>query len=156
MSRALSSSLDPKQSFHTTFTTNISGLRPANDCTLHLLHVLPADCFIDPYQLKEHQDAFSFQLWGTSNLELPTSAVPSNGSVLLITSNRPEGDLSEDDQVTIRVPLHMRYSRPGQDSTRLVNIPWPLGFWACSAQGNICTSHIGTRTDIIASRHTDS
>ena len=131
---SLVSSLHPKDGFHTTYTTQISitQLSALQNCSLHLYYTLPPLIFIDPYELVHHQHSYDFKHWGTSNLELPVTAVNLEGSALLLDVSFP--DDASVDVVEVRVPLHMRYGEPAQ-STRsghqTAEIPWPVGFLAC-------------------------
>ena len=39
--------------------------------SVHVLDTLPPLVFVDKYELANHHESYSFQFWGTSNLEYP-------------------------------------------------------------------------------------
>jgi GPI mannosyltransferase 1 subunit X len=135
MSR-LSSFLSTKCGFHTTFTSQIivDDSPELTKCTLYLLHILPPRVFVDPYELANYKNFYTFRLWGTSPSELPVIAVPSNGSVLLLNVSLPKHSPCLPQNITLDVPLHIRYGESVQLNTSDVGpmeVPWPIGFWAC-------------------------
>jgi len=100
-------------------------------CSLHLLYTLPARSFIDPYELQNYKDVYTFKYWGTSSLELPVTAVDPNDAVLLLNISLP---ISTPFNVTLDVPLHIRYgqsSKSSEPSDIDVKIPAASGFWTC-------------------------
>src|ERR1700721_1194431 len=126
---SLRSSLEPAQGFHRTFTTTIT-TSSESSCSLHLYHKLPPIVFVDPYELAHYQDAYTFRQWGTSNLELPVSAVSPEGSAVLLNVTLPSGNSN----ATVQLPVHFRYPRPappGTDGYCEEEIPWPIAFMAC-------------------------
>jgi hypothetical protein len=145
----LLSSITPKDGFHPTSTTHIlsnHSVLPSftsSNCTLHLYFTLPPLIFIDPYELANHAQFYTFEHWGTANLELPVHAVPQNNSGLLLNVNvppehvlwtwddpGPEADIA----LEIKVPLHLRYGDPASASNsgyHTVEMNWPTGFLAC-------------------------
>jgi hypothetical protein len=146
----LLSSITPKDGFHPTSTTRIllsnHSVLPSftsSNCTLHLYFTLPPLIFIDPYELANHVQFYTFKHWGTANLELPVHAVPQNNSRLLLNANVPpmwtrDGlELEADDTdvvLEIKVPLHLRYGDPVSGSNsghHTVEMNWPTGFLAC-------------------------
>lgn len=131
----LSSFLATKSGFHTTFTSQIIVDDPdLTKCTLHLLHILPPRVFVDPYELANYKKFYTFRLWGASPLELPVIAVASNGSVLLLNILLPNHSTCLPQNITLDVPLHIRYGESVQSNTSdvgPVEVPWPTGFWAC-------------------------
>ena len=133
VSQLFSSSLSRNHGFHTTSNTRITldDQEMLTACSLHLLYTLPARSFIDPYELQNYKDIYTFKYWGTSSLELPVTAVDPNDAVLLLNISLP---ISTPFNVTLDVPLHIRY---GQSSKSLepsdidVKIPVASGFWTC-------------------------
>ena len=151
----LFSSITPEDGFHRTSATHIiitnhsvlpSSVTP--NCTLHLYFSLPPLIFIDPYELSNYAQFYTFKHWGTANLELPVQAVSQNNSWLLLNVNVPQervlwarddphleaGHDEIDVALEIKVPLHLRYGNPsyasnsGYDTTEM---DWPTGFLSC-------------------------
>ncbi|KAJ7691586.1 PIG-X [Mycena rosella] len=118
------SSLLHEQSFHPVFKTSISA--PGSDfeeCSLHLHYTLPPLVFVDPFELDNRADAYSFQYAGPSNLELPVAALPDESSALLLrVVGRPQD---------VQVPLHVRYGALGPTPFQHTPLPWPDAFFAC-------------------------
>jgi GPI mannosyltransferase 1 subunit X len=144
----LSSSLSTTHGFHSVYSTQIIVDDHADiaKCTVHLLHIFPPRVFVDPYELLNHKDFYTFRLSGTSNLELPVMAVGPEGSALLLNILFPRA-FHGTQNVTVDVPLHIRYGEPAQprspktsdDGT--VKVPWPTAFWACPSS---CKFHLAT------------
>ncbi|KAH9946408.1 uncharacterized protein BXZ73DRAFT_95906 [Epithele typhae] len=115
---SLDSALQP-QGFHFTVSTS---------CALHVLHDLGPDVYADEYELAQRPD-YTTALWGLSDLERPLSAVPPDGTVLLLTAGLRPGS-----SVTLDVPLHARYATPvSGDSAayHTARLRRPLGFLSC-------------------------
>ena len=142
------SSITPEDGFHPTSTTRIiisHGILPSSvtsNCTLHLYFSLPPLIFIDPYELSNHAEFYTFKYWGTANLELPVQVVSQNNSGLLLNVNVPsehvDDPYSEADEIDvaleIKVPLHLRYGNPGSASNcgyHITEMDWPTGFLLC-------------------------
>jgi hypothetical protein len=128
----LSSSLTTTYGFHTTCSTHIiiNDRADLRRCTCHLLYILPPRVFVDPYELANYRDFYTIKLSGNSNLELPVAAVDSKGSVLLLNVLLPKTGMQN---VTVDVPLHLRYGEPVQPDAwdGSVKVPLPTGFWVC-------------------------
>ncbi|KAI0267131.1 PIG-X [Gloeopeniophorella convolvens] len=127
----LSSTLTPTQSFHTTSTTRIAlrGTR-ARGCGLRLHFALPAQLFADPFELQHRAAAYTFERFGTGNLEAPVFAPGAGGpSALLLDVTSPEGET----EIEVEVPLHARYGVPKSSGDMLdeVMLLPPEAFWAC-------------------------
>jgi len=142
----LSSSLSTIHGFHTTYSTQITTNHLADlaRCTCYLLHILPPRIFVDPHELANHRDFYTFRLSDKSNSELPVTAVDSKNSALLLDVLLPKIFLPGTQNVTVDVPLHVRYGQPVQldawdDGS--VEVPWPTGFWVCPSS---CTSYHAT------------
>ena len=106
----LSSSISPAYGYHRTSLTRISFthpelLGPIKNCTLYLHFTLPPLIFVDPYELAHYEESYSFRHWGTSNLELPVTAVPQESSFLLLTVKTTKSDTRE---MEVKLPLHVR------------------------------------------------
>jgi hypothetical protein len=132
----MSSTLSTTNGFHTTWTTAVKLARDADkagDCSLYVLYDLPPHVFVDPYELANYRDSYTFQLSGTRNLELPVIALHSPGSNLLL--NVSLGSMSESGDVSVDVPLHLRYGKPGSLDYHQERIPSPTAYIACPADG---------------------
>ncbi|KAJ6495406.1 PIG-X [Mycena sanguinolenta] len=132
-----SSSLHP-ESFHPVFKTSISAPGHEN-CTLNLHYELSPMIFVDPYELSNRADTYSFKYAGPSNLELPVFALSGDdeeeNAALLVSVAQP---LSADGVLDVEVPLHARYghtrsstSESSENSFQLTPLPWPDAFLAC-------------------------
>ncbi|KAF8622824.1 hypothetical protein AX15_006740 [Amanita polypyramis BW_CC] len=132
MSR-LTSALHPEHGSHIAATTTIQISEQQRqwleNCTGHLVYTLPPLVFIDKYELANYHESYSFQHWGTSNLEYPVFAVDQSDSILLLNI-RPIHDA---EVVQIRVPLHLRYGKPVSDGSPYeeTKMRWPEGVFAC-------------------------
>ncbi|RAK95147.1 uncharacterized protein BO80DRAFT_460006 [Aspergillus ibericus CBS 121593] len=109
-------------------------------CALHAYLTLPSYIFGDKYQLSTTDPLFldSHHLValravsGATDLEAPDWFVSHWGSNWLLELATPT-DLPEEWNVT--VPLHLRYLRPSETGYRTAGVPWPVVFWACTAEG---------------------
>lgn len=138
----ISSTLNPTKGFHTTSTTRfaVRGSR-SHSCTLHLHFRLPAQLFVDPYELAHRQASYTFERFGGGNLEAPVFAPAAGGpSTLLLDLIIPESvdnvDQGDDNVFSVEVPLHARYGVPksGGELMDEVVLPPPTAFWACPHQ----------------------
>lgn len=117
--------LSPTQGFHTTSTTTIETTSPKPECSLHLHYQLPPQIFVDPYELVHRSASYAYIHDGTANLELPVSAVDPAGSAVLL-------DVAANaSNVTIELPLHLRYPRLDESGISTLSVPLPIVFWAC-------------------------
>lgn len=145
---ALVSSVFPKDGFHPISTTTISSPTFELGCSLHLHFSLPPLIFVDPYELAHHEQFYTFKHWGTSNLELPVTAVDEGGSSVLLNVDIPEGAK----EVEVKLPLHLRYGNPAEASSsghHSVEMAWPNGFLACpfdSGYFHTCESNSAPNT----------
>ncbi|GKZ66389.1 protease B nonderepressible form [Aspergillus niger] len=110
-------------------------------CALHAYLTLPSYIFGDKYQLSSDDPLFleSHHLValravsGATDLEAPDWFVPHWGSNWLLELATPSaGQVPEEWNVT--VPLHLRYLRPSESGYRSAGVPWPVVFWACTAE----------------------
>ncbi|KAL4883326.1 protein pbn1 [Aspergillus karnatakaensis] len=116
--------------------------RPDAACALHAYLTLPSSLFGDKYQLsttdplflKSHNLAALHAVAGETDLEAPDWFVSRWGSNwLLELATPPESDhMTENWNVT--VPLHLRYLPPSESGYGLADVPWPVVFWACTAE----------------------
>jgi len=131
-------SISPSQGFHFIISDLISPnavQSPLQDrnCAFYILHGLPSDVFIDPYELHQRvQDRITpsfVGIWGDTDLELPVAAVdPDHGSSILfgpfspasVATTAPPDRLVDKSQprsgsaemLKIDFPLHARYPLP--------------------------------------------
>ncbi|KAL6239603.1 protein pbn1 [Aspergillus navahoensis] len=116
--------------------------RPDATCALHAYFTLPTTLFGDKYQLsttdplflKSHHLASLRAVAGETDLEAPDWLVSRWGSNWLFELASP----SDSDQIAgdwnVTIPLHLRYLPPSESGYRPASIPWPVVFWACTAE----------------------
>ncbi|KAI0603191.1 PIG-X [Biscogniauxia sp. FL1348] len=113
---------------------------PVDDayCSLHAYLTLPRTIFADKYQLDDELFLSSKNLTALRyisqpvDLEAPEYAMKLWGSTVLLELQPPN---SEDSQPwTAEIPLHLRYLSPKEGGYRSISVPWPVVFWACTAE----------------------
>lgn len=137
----LLSNLHPDQGFHPISTSHISIHDPILlECDLHAYFHLPADLFVDVHELRNHALSYTFEHFGTSNIELPLSAVDQSGSSLILNVLNPTAS----SELEIRVPLHARYGTVVDDrSHEAIPLSWPQMFFACPQRRTFtCLLHL--------------
>ncbi|XP_006463221.1 hypothetical protein AGABI2DRAFT_120044 [Agaricus bisporus var. bisporus H97] len=114
--------IDNPSSFHPVSLISFRILPPEADlledtCSLHIYYKLPSSVFIDPYELVQRQQAYTFVQWGYADLEKPVNAIKSNVT-LLINVNPPRiwTDNTSGLSFDVNVPLHARYGIPSPDT----------------------------------------
>ncbi|KAJ4480994.1 PIG-X [Lentinula aciculospora] len=123
--------------FHRTITTSIIvpenadwiQLLEESRCSLQLHYKFPVLVFVDPYELVHYHNFYTFQHHGYANLELPVTAMGSNGTSLLLT-------LTSVGPQDVKVPVHLRYgeiSHSNSETHRTAEIAWPDFFLSCSS-----------------------
>ncbi|KAF9125204.1 protease B nonderepressible form [Mortierella sp. 14UC] len=154
------STMTPSQSFHphsvTTIQSNPHIQETTAGCDLHVLQVLPAGYFVDPFQLEglapEIGDSTVF---GETDLEKPVGVVAGWGSLVMVkaqpedsvkTSKWTPSNITNIDTKGVKtdavsytsvvdIPMHMRYQPPveqGNPATHVtVETPWPIVAWVC-------------------------
>ncbi|EAA63925.1 hypothetical protein AN2240.2 [Aspergillus nidulans FGSC A4] len=139
----------PPTGLHPTMTISIAPealkeppRRPDATCALHAYLTLPSKLFGDKYQLsttdplflKSHNLASLRAVAGETDLEAPDWSISRWGSNWLLELASP----SESDEVAeewnITIPLHLRYLPPSESGYQPASVPWPVVFWACSAE----------------------
>ncbi|KAL2825656.1 PIG-X [Aspergillus cavernicola] len=139
----------PSTGLHPTMTISMARssleqpqARPDAACALHAYLTLPSSVFGDKYQLSTTDPLFlnSHNLValravaGETDLEAPDWFVSRWGSNWLLELDSPsESDQSSEDW-NVTIPLHLRYLRPSESGYRAASIPWPVVFWACTAE----------------------
>lgn len=113
-------------------------------CALHTYLTLPSTIFGDKYQLattdllflESHNLASLRAVSGETDLEAPGWAVKHWGSTWLfeLAPPPPNTDTSLPSNWTATIPLHLRYLPPSESGYRSTRVPWPVVFWACTAE----------------------
>ena len=112
---------------------------PADSCALHTYLTLPSVLFPDKYQLSAPLFLASKNLRsvrsisGETDLEAPDWAIEKWGSAMLIELAPPVLS-SKEASWHADIPLHLRYLAPSNAGKAYVDVPWPIVFWACSAE----------------------
>lgn len=83
--------------------------------------------------MKSHNLVSLRAVSGETDLEAPDWVVPRWGSNLLLELATPQDQGSKGDW-DITIPLHLRYLHPSPSGNRTVSVPWPVVFWACTAE----------------------
>lgn len=112
-------------------------------CALHTYLTLPSTIFGDKYQLattdllflQSHNLASLRAVSGETDLEAPDWAVQRWGSTWLFELAPPTTEETPSpSNWTSTIPLHLRYLRPSESGYRTAHVPWPVVFWACTAE----------------------
>ncbi|KAF8871350.1 hypothetical protein BD779DRAFT_1478292 [Infundibulicybe gibba] len=104
--------------FHRTISVTIPHLTADHDdCTCHIYLALPAAMFVDPYELALYHEIFTFEYWGTRDLERPVAAVSQADSLVLIKSQ-----LGKLDGIPQQIERHFNTS----NGFILTSLPPPL------------------------------
>ena len=112
---------------------------PAETCALHSYLTLPSTLFPDKYQLSAPLFLASKNLRsvrsisGETDLEAPNWAIDRWGSAMLVELAPPVAS-SKEASWHADVPLHLRYLAPSNGGEAYLDVPWPVVFWACSAE----------------------
>ena len=111
-------------------------------CALHAYLTLPSAIFADKYQLsstnelflKSHNLQALRSISGETDLEAPDYVVKKWGSNVLLELATPLPD-SKVRHIpwNVTIPLHLRYVEPKAGKTSQIQVPWPVVFWACTA-----------------------
>jgi len=112
-------------------------------CALHTYLTLPSSIFGDKYQLsttdplflQSHNLAALRAIFGETDLEAPDWAVYHWGSNWLLELAVPEDPEQVTGEWNVTIPLHLRYLPPSESGYRTIQVPWPVVFWACTAEG---------------------
>ena len=118
-----------------------SSITPRIDtCALHAYLTLPSIVFPDKYQLSAPLFLASKNLRsirsisGETDLEAPEWAITKWGSAMLVELAPPSKKaLTMESLWHADIPLHLRYLSPSQSGVAKTNLPWPVVFWACTA-----------------------
>ncbi|KAJ5270453.1 hypothetical protein N7505_006211 [Penicillium chrysogenum] len=139
----------PEPSTYAVSFASPTGLHPTIDttCALHTYLTLPSTIFGDQYQLattdplflESHNLVALRALAGEMDLEAPDWVVQRWGSnwLLELSTPRETEDATttpDPSNWTATIPLHLRYLPPSETGHRTAHIPWPVVFWACTAE----------------------
>lgn len=129
---------------HPTLQLRISSNKPPvedGECHLYTHLTLPKTFFADRYQLADKLFLASKNLTTLRysslpmDLEAPAYTTDTWGSSVLLELAPPKTTSSE--AWTAEVPLHLRYLAPSASGYVEVGLPYPVLFWACSADNAI-------------------
>jgi len=167
----ITTNVSPSQGFHpisTTvvhFSTSLSS--SLTQCSLHLYFKLPPLLFIDPHELAQRNNTYTFHHWGSRDLEKPVHALreAERGSEVLLyvklassiddDRKRPESGsasantVSQKWNVTVELPMHLRYGVPAPASSTSrsekpyehVHVDTPIAFLLCKTSREIIFSY---------------
>ena len=129
----------PTQGFHpiSTNVVHFSSLSSLGQCSLHLYFKLPPLLFVDPHELAQRNVTYTFNHWGSRDLEKPVHALPEaeRGSDVLLNVRLPPS-IDDDGKlwnVTVELPMHLRYGVPAplQKPYDHVRVDTPIAFLLC-------------------------
>jgi hypothetical protein len=115
-------------------------------CALQTYLTLPSHIFADKYAFlsndplfqKSHNVGKLHSIAGDPDLEAPDYVVKPWGSTMLLDIQTPEsfgnGSIGTADTWDVTIPLHLRYLAPNDGGFSEVKVPWPIVFWACTAE----------------------
>ena len=125
----ITTNIHPSQGFHPVssnvvhFSTGSSSLL---QCSFHLYFKLPPLLFVDPHELAQRNNTYTFNHWGSRDLEKPVHALPETerGSDVLLNV-RLSPSVDDDDRklsetswnLTVDLPMHLRYGVPAPISS---------------------------------------
>ncbi|PTU24788.1 hypothetical protein P175DRAFT_0429428 [Aspergillus ochraceoroseus IBT 24754] len=115
---------------------------PDATCALHTYLTLPSSIFGDKYQLsttdplflESHNLVALRSVAGQTDLEAPDWSISQWGSNWLLELATPSPSDQSSEAWNVTVPLHLRYLPPSESGYRSTSVPWPVVFWACTAE----------------------
>lgn len=117
---------------------------PGSVCALQTYLTLPSHIFIDKWAFLSNDPLFQqshhlgqlHTVAGDTDLEAPDYVVKPWGSTALFSILTPEAnETSSGDQTwDVTIPMHLRYLTPQPGGFSEVHVPWPVVFWACTAE----------------------
>jgi phosphatidylinositol glycan class X len=110
-------------------------------CSLHIYYQLPSSVFIDPYELVQRGEEYTFFQWGHADLEKPVHAVEESNVSFLLNVKPPQTWLDDVSALSldVKVPLHARYGipspsispKPPTGTYHDIVLQFPKAFIAC-------------------------
>ncbi|KAI1612194.1 PIG-X [Exophiala viscosa] len=116
---------------------------PGSVCALQTYLTLPSHLFADKYAFlsndplfqKSHNLGQLHSIAGETDLEAPDYVIEKWGSTMLLEIPTTGGKGNESaDTWDATIPLHLRYMQPEDGGISEVEMPWPIVFWACTAE----------------------
>ena len=134
-----------------TFPSAAALVEPSNKpagsvCALQTYLALPSHIFADKYAFLSNDPLFQnshhlgrlHSIAGETDLEAPNYVVKKWGSTMLLEIQKAKQTVNATNLKTkgwdVTIPLHLRYLEPNHNGTTEVDIPWPIVFWACTAE----------------------
>lgn len=122
--------------------------KPAGSvCALQTYLTLPSHIFADKYAFLSNDPLFQqshnlgrlHAIAGETDLEAPDYVVTKWGSTMLLEiqtlhNSTEKSRTTSDGEWDVTIPLHLRYLEPKAGGTSEVELPWPIVFWACTAE----------------------
>jgi hypothetical protein len=152
----ITTNIHPSQGFHPVssnvvhFSTGSSSLV---QCSFHLYFKLPPLLFVDPHELAQRNNTYTFNHWGSRDLEKPVHALPEaeRGSDVLLNVRLSPPSIDDDRKpfveetgsvswsMTVDLPMHLRYGVPSPISSTSkagksydhVHVDTPIAFLLC-------------------------
>ena len=142
----ITTNIYPSQGFHPVSSNVVhfsAGSSSLVQCSLHLYFKLPPLLFVDPHELAQRNNSYTFNYWGSRDLEKPVHALPETerGSDVLLNVRLPPnidgGSVSWN--MTVDLPMHLRYGVPAPISSTSksgksydhVQVDTPIAFLLC-------------------------
>ncbi len=119
---------------------------PGSVCALQTYLTLPSHIFADKYAFLSNDPLFQnshhlgrlHSIAGETDLEAPDYVVKRWGSTMLLDIQTPNGGVGATKPYRggwdVTIPLHLRYLQANNNGTSEVDVPWPIVFWACTAE----------------------
>ncbi|KAK4946249.1 protease B nonderepressible form [Elasticomyces elasticus] len=116
---------------------------PQSVCALQTYLTLPSYLFADKYAFLSNDPLFQklhnlgqlHSIAGETDLEAPDYVIERWGSTMLLEIQTRSGNSSDfADGWDVTIPLHLRYLEPEDRGISDVEMPWPVVFWACTAE----------------------
>ncbi|CAO3695734.1 unnamed protein product [Umbelopsis ramanniana] len=124
----------PSSSFHPHLYTNITfNHAPSRlDCIFDIIYIIPREAFVDINQLNDLRITKHVVVLNETDLEAPVKEAARGGNVVAIRYEADDYLMLLGQQVSIDLPLHMRYQKPDSLwSHQTVTIPTPKVGWTC-------------------------
>ena len=125
----------------------LAGPSSLAQCSFHLYFNLPLLLFVDPHELAQRNNTYTFNHWGSRDLEKPAHVLPETerASDVLLNVRLPPG--VDDDRkpfetgsvswnLTVDLPMHLRYGVPAPVSSTYdhIQVDTPIAFLLCKTR----------------------